>query len=134
MEERWFPRQVASLPAIVGFVAEFGTAHGLHDDLRFDVELVLEELFTNLVKYADGATSDIAIGLAKDPHGLTIRLRDPDPSGFDPTAPQPERPADALGPVAGGRGLKLVRTIADELRYERHDGFATLTVTKRIPD
>jgi anti-sigma regulatory factor (Ser/Thr protein kinase) len=133
MVERRFPRDVGALPAIVGFVADFSASHGLGDDPRYDVELILEELFTNLVKYAGGATSDIAIALARDGETLTIRMRDPDPGAFDITAERPPRAGDAIGPLPGGRGLQMVRAIADGLTYEHHDGIGTITVTKRIP-
>jgi anti-sigma regulatory factor (Ser/Thr protein kinase) len=133
MVERRFPRDVGALPAIVGFVADFSASHGLGADPRFDVELILEELFTNLVKYAGGATSDIAIALAREGDTLTIRMRDPNPAAFDITAERPRRAEDELGPLPGGRGLQMVRAIADDLSYEHRDGVGTIIVTKRIP-
>ncbi len=133
MVERRFPRDVGALPAIVGFVADFSASHGLGEDPRFDVELILEELFTNLVKYAGGATSDVTIALARDGDTLTIRIFDPDPTGFDVTTAPLSRPDDELGPLPGGRGLQMVRMISDRLDYERRDGVGTITVTKRIP-
>lgn len=132
MVERRFPRELGALPAIVGFVADFSTAHRVAADPRFDVELILEELFTNLVKYAAGSTTDVAIGLAREGDLLTIRMRDPNPVAFDVTVARPVKPDDALGPTPGGRGLRLVRAIADTIRYEHADGVGTTTVTKRI--
>ena len=35
---------------------------------------------------------------------------------------------------AGGRGLRLVRRVADDLRYNYHDRNSTITVTKRLDD
>jgi len=133
MVERRFPREVRALPAIVGFVADFSVSHGLGDDPRHDVELILEELFTNLVKYGGGATTDIAIALAREGDTLTIRMRDPNPTAFDITAPRPVVRGDDLGPLPGGRGLQMVRAMADKLSYEHQNGVGVITVTKRIP-
>ena len=49
---RRFPRAVGSLPALVAFVREFFAARGMDADHAFDVDLVLEELFTNMVRHA----------------------------------------------------------------------------------
>lgn len=133
MVERRFARDVGSLPDIVGFINEFGGSHGLADDPRFDAELIIEELFTNLVKYGTGTTSEIEIALARDGDSLTIRLRDRVVTPFDPSRAQPGPSDDELGPLPGGRGLELVRRIADDVHFDHHDGISTITVTKRIP-
>ncbi|MFI5371494.1 MAG: ATP-binding protein [Candidatus Eisenbacteria bacterium] len=133
MVERRFPRDVGALPAIVAFVSEFGGAHGLDADPRFDTELIIEELFTNLVKHGAGTTSEIEIALGRDGDALTIRLRDRVVTPFDPSAHRPPAAEDELGPIPGGRGLELVRRIADDVRFEHRDGVSTITVTKRIP-
>jgi anti-sigma regulatory factor (Ser/Thr protein kinase) len=133
MVERRFPRDVGALPAIVAFVSEFGRANGLDADPRFDTELIIEELFTNLVKYGTGTTSEIEIALGRDGDALTIRLRDRVMAPFDPSARRDSAGEDELGPLPGGRGLELVRRIADDIRFEHHDGISTITVTKRIP-
>ena len=133
MVERRFARNVGSLPDIVGFINEFGGSHGLGDDPRFDAELIIEELFTNLVKYGTGTTSEIEIALARDGDSLTIRLRDRVVTPFDPSQAHPGPSDDELGPLPGGRGLELVRRIADEVHFDHRDGVSTITVTKRIP-
>jgi anti-sigma regulatory factor (Ser/Thr protein kinase) len=133
MVERRFARDVGSLPDIVAFINEFGGSHGLDDDQRFDAELIIEELFTNLVKYGTGTTSEIEISLARDGDALTIRLRDRVVMPFDPSQSRPIPSGDELGPLPGGRGLELVRRIADQVQFEHNDGISTITVTKRIP-
>jgi anti-sigma regulatory factor (Ser/Thr protein kinase) len=133
MVERRFARDVGSLPDIVGFINEFGGSHGLGDDPRFDAELIIEELFTNLVKHGTGTTSEIEIALARDGDALTIRLRDRVVTPFDPSQVHRPSSGDELGPLPGGRGLELVRRIADDVRFEHRDGISTITVTKRIP-
>jgi anti-sigma regulatory factor (Ser/Thr protein kinase) len=130
---RRFPRRIAALPAIFEFVAEFGTSQGISEDQRYDVDLIIEELFTDFVKYNAGGVHDISIGLDRGDGHLTITLEDYDVEPFDVSmANQDETGAATLR--AGGRGLRLVRRVADDLRYNYHDRNSTITVTKRLDD
>src|SRR5262249_37089633 len=55
---RSFPREIGSIRAIAALVREFMTGERLGDDAAGDLDLVLEEAFTNLVKYGRGARGD----------------------------------------------------------------------------
>jgi anti-sigma regulatory factor (Ser/Thr protein kinase) len=133
MVERRFAREVGSLEAIFDFVTEFAARHQLSEDQRFEVDLVLEELFTNLVKYSSQRVKKIAIGLDRRGPELTLVMRDFDAEEFDITGHPPEgNGGDSAVPRAGGRGLALVRRYADEFRYDYHDRNGTITVTKRL--
>jgi anti-sigma regulatory factor (Ser/Thr protein kinase) len=52
---RSFPRSFDSLEEIFAFTSEFFGRHELDRDLLPTVDLVLEELFTNMVKYSPAA-------------------------------------------------------------------------------
>ena len=133
MVERRFARDVRSLEAIFEFVTEFAAHQHLSEDQRFEVDLVLEELFTNLVKYSSQRLQEIAIGLDRQGPELTLVMRDFDTEEFDITRHRlPENGADPADPTPGGRGLALVRRYADEFRYDYHDRNGTITVTKRL--
>jgi len=133
MLEGRFPRDIGALPAIFEFVAQFGSAHGITEDQRFDVDLIIEELFTNMVKYNTAGTRPITIGLERERERLIITLRDFDVEPFDVTKPVPGRSNDPNeAPMPGGRGLQLVRQVADDVRYDYGDRNSTITVTKRL--
>lgn len=130
---RRFPRAVGSLPALVAFVREFFAARGLRADQAFDVDLVLEELFTNMVRHARGGTSEIEVGLDDDGALLTLRLRDEGVEPWDPgaaPAPQLDRPVAERRP--GGLGIHFIRTLARELRFEHADGTTTVTAVLEV--
>ena len=133
MVERCFARKFETLEAIYGFIREFLAERGIDSDAAYDLDLIAEELFTNMVKYGRGANRDIAIALDWDASTLTIRLRDFDVEPFDPTQ---EPPADTTRPIserrAGGLGLHLVRQIADRIDYRYEGRDSTITVTKRL--
>lgn len=132
MLERRFPRDIGALPAIFDFVAEFAAEHGLSDDQRFDADLIVEELFTNMVKYNVGGVEDISIGLNRNGAQMTLTLRDFDVAPFDPTRSATSATGRDEAPRGGGRGLHLVHCVADEVRYDYRDRNSTITVTKRL--
>jgi anti-sigma regulatory factor (Ser/Thr protein kinase) len=132
VDERRFPRAIASLDAIFATIADFLREHGLDRGCAFDLDLIAEELFTNMVKY--GGAADVGFALAKEGDVVTMVFRDIGGPPYDVTLPRTLPAADT--PLAerrpGGLGLHLVQRIADGLDY-RHDGrTGTITVTKRI--
>ena len=133
MVERRFQRTMTSLEAIYSFVREFLSSQGIGHEAAFDLDLIAEELFTNMVKYGRGGSPEIAIALAWDAPTMTLRIKDFGAERFDPT----EGPAvDVNRPIeqrrAGGLGLHLVRRIADRLDYAHDETCSTITVTKRL--
>jgi anti-sigma regulatory factor (Ser/Thr protein kinase) len=130
MSGRRFGRTLGSLESIFGFVAGFLEANGLPAAAAFELDLVIEELFTNMVKYHPLGASEIEIGLSRSGPDVVVVIRDSDVEPFDPTTAPP---ADLDRPLherrAGGLGLHLVRRIARDLRYEHRDRCSTITVT-----
>lgn len=133
MLERHFPRSVASLPSLVAFVREFFASSGLDDERAYDVDLVLEELFVNMVRHARGGRPEVAVGLALDGDSLTLTLRDFDVEPWNPAAaPRPDLNRSVEDYRPGGLGLHLVRIIAQDLRYDHDDGTTTLTAVLKV--
>ena len=131
--ERKFSRRIEALDGIWTFIEAFLDAHALSRDLSFDVGLIIEELFTNMVKYSGDGTKDIAIGLDLDARGVIITLTDRDVEPFDPTRlPEvdPERPLADRKP--GGLGIHFVRRLADDFSYEYRERTSRITVVKRV--
>jgi anti-sigma regulatory factor (Ser/Thr protein kinase) len=131
-----FPRQVDALEAITAFTA---TALGDAADaeLRHVVDFTIEELFTNMVKYAPGgARIDIEIECSAE--GVEVTLTDTDVALFDPTqAPDVDIDAPIGERRPGGLGLHLVRRLVDVLDYRydpaRREGRTHFRVGPRPP-
>ena len=137
MMERRFRRDVQALEGIFDFVTEFAATEGVPLEPRYAVDLIVEELFTNMVKYSVLGSEDIAIALERRGGSLIIVLQDFGVDKFDVTADRSLGNGAPVGapvgePVAGGRGLDLVRQYADEIRYDYRDRVSTITVTKRL--
>lgn len=130
--EKRFPRDVAALESLFGFIAEFHSqSHVMDQDAR-EVELIAEELFTNFVRHNDGK-QEIAVQLERIGDTVRIRIKDEDVEEFDPTqAPEPDQSTPIERRRAGGMGIVLVRRLAQDVSYDYHDRTSTVTVVKRL--
>jgi anti-sigma regulatory factor (Ser/Thr protein kinase) len=102
-------------------VEQFGKDCGLDPDDTAVANLVLDELVSNVIKYAydDGQEHQILVTVEIRPDLLIISVED-DGKPFNPT----EAPAPNLGlPVEewplGGLGVHIVKSIANAIEYRR---------------
>ena len=125
--------KVEELTRISNAVEELAESEGWPPALTFRVNLVLEEFGINVINYAyeeDGR--DFELTLSSAPDTLTIEFTDDgvpfnpleDKSEPDTSAPVEERPV-------GGLGIHLVRTMTEEMRYERQNSKNHSTLVMR---
>ena len=121
---RGFARKITSLDEIFRFLGEFADGHEIDERAALTMNLVVEELFTNMVRHNRGGGDEIVIGLDRADGRLCLELVDTDVEPFDP---------DSVGAVPvnagiderrpGGLGIHLVRSLVDDLQYDyRPDG------------
>ena len=120
-----------ALAELVAFTAAGLEREGIDRRLLVVVDFVLEELFTNVVKYGH-STADIQVELRAVPGGVEVRLTAQGVADFDVTrAP----PADTTLPLEqrqpGGLGLHLIRQLVDSIEYEYQDAQRRSRVTFR---
>jgi anti-sigma regulatory factor (Ser/Thr protein kinase) len=126
------PRRMESLAILVDFVREFLEAENLSEDAAFDMDLVLEELFTNLVRHGRGE-GDIEVELSRAPGEVRITLRAAEASPFDPTAaPRVNVTLPLEQRRAGGLGIHFVHQLCNIFRYEWTDGVGTTLVVMGV--
>ncbi len=124
-----------NLQYIQGAVEELGQREAWPESLTFKVNLVLEELGLNILTHGrqgGGRRPEIEIVLTSEDETLTIEVLD-DGQPFDPLedAPRPDVDAGIEDRNIGGLGLHLVRTMMDDLHYQRDDGKNRLTLVAR---
>ena len=130
MVVRSFARAIHSLADLHAFVHAFCDQRGIERDRAFDLDLVLEELFTNQVKYHPRGR-EIEVALDGDVRQVTMTVTDRDVERFDPTSIQDAGPPHEDELLEGGRGLRLVRALTDELRYDYRERTSRITAIKR---
>ena len=131
MEKR-FPRHKDSLQEIFSFVSEFCSANNINESNLFEVDFIIEEIFTNQVKYAK-STHDILLGLDLKGDMLTMTVTDFDVDPFDPTKSKPvdiDLPLEERKP--GGLGIHFVKDMADSIDYAYKDRQSKVTITKKM--
>jgi sigma-B regulation protein RsbU (phosphoserine phosphatase) len=118
-EARSFGRAFGSLAAIFAFSADFFARHGIVRELLSTVDLALEELFTNMVKYSTTSDAEVRIEMTPVDGGVEVTMIDYDVEPFDMTRlPEVDvtLPIEARRP--GGLGLHLIRHLLDSIDYE----------------
>ena len=131
VSSRIFPADRTAPRAAASWLRSLPT--GLSDTRLADAELCLDELVTNVIRYAWTDTNrpdshTIHIAVDRTSSELEIVVQD-DGRPFDPTAAAlPPLPHSLEEATPGGRGLLLVRSIAPRLAYERRDGVNRVTM------
>lgn len=132
---RAFSRSYDALDDLFAFTAAAFASEDIAPGLRLDVDFVLEELFTNVVKYGRSTDAPVRIELAAVDGGVEVTLTDEDADDFDVTR---ARQADVHAPIEqrqpGGLGLHLIRKLVDhiEYRYIQEAGHAQVTFRKTL--
>jgi anti-sigma regulatory factor (Ser/Thr protein kinase) len=139
----------ADLARLTEFASEFTRRHRLVDEETARLQIILDELFTNVVNHgyeatAGGATAgeatageehreghiDVALSLEGD--RLIIEFVD-DGQPFDPlTGPLPDLDLPAETRPIGGVGIAIVRALVDESSYRREGDRNCLTLSRKV--
>ena len=113
-------------------VSRFVRECSLEDQVEFDLNLVLEELFVNALRHGgcEGMQNAIRIQLQSTEDGVVVKYSDRG-IPFDPTtAPAPDLETSLEDRRAGGLGIHFVRELMSGLRYQRCGDENWLTMTR----
>jgi phosphoserine phosphatase len=116
---RTFRRSFDSIQDIFTFTAEVFAREQLDPLLLPSVDLTLEELFTNVVKYSASSGANVRVDMTKLGSGVEVTLTDYDVEPFDVTrAPDVDTSSPIEHRRPGGLGLHLIRRLVDKVEYE----------------
>lgn len=131
--ERHFKRDIGELSVIVPFLEEAVEQLGLDPGASFALNMVVEELFTNMVKYNGKGADDIMISVERDGDWMSVHLVDFDSEPFDYTeAGEVDTSAPLHERKPGGLGIHLVKRFMDEVMYEYKERKTTIRLGKRL--
>jgi anti-sigma regulatory factor (Ser/Thr protein kinase) len=124
-------RSYDSLEEMYEITERFFLQEGVEHSIRFPVHFVMEELFTNMVKYQPKNSNDILLAVNTADGAVTVSLTDYDVDEFDVRV---NRNIDTNAPLEertpGGLGLHLIHKMVDSLDYDYAGRQSTVTFTK----
>ncbi len=137
--ERRFNLQVPSSTENLALIREFVTSIGrqatLSDEELTQLELAVDEACANVIEHAYGhdITKDVSVRATFDDEKLMISVID-EGRGFDPGNVQQDSVEQLVhARKSGGLGIRLIRTLMDEVSYEIVPGQKNeLHMTKHI--
>jgi anti-sigma regulatory factor (Ser/Thr protein kinase) len=116
---RGFRREIDALDEIFRFLEDFVAAAAIDERTAFTINLVVEELFTNMVRHNTGGGDVIDLGIGRVGDTLRLELIDFDVEPFDPAGvPAPPLAAGIGERRPGGLGIHLVQAMVDDLNYD----------------
>ncbi|MCW8984477.1 MAG: ATP-binding protein [Thermoanaerobaculales bacterium] len=130
-----FRREIDAIGEVFAFLETFADGQEIDEKTAFCINLVVEELFTNMVRHNQGGGDRITVSLERRNDRVHLELVDIDVEPFDPnTAEVPPVDAGIAERRPGGLGIYLVRKMVDDLNYnyEPEGRRMRITVTKTL--
>ncbi len=128
-----FDVETAAVGRAAAALDAFGAAQRVPRDALWPVQVALDEVVANIVSHAAGGNSGRAfdVWFRRDGENIEIVVADDGPP-FDPLdRPDPDVTLPLEGRQPGGLGIMLVKSLMDDVRYERTTR-NVLTMRKRI--
>ena len=125
---------LSELNTLCRHLEDCGSLMDLPQKCMFEINLGLDELFTNIISYGykDDSEHQIKISLAKDNGTLVVKVED-DGVPFNPlevSAPDVAEDLDSIN--IGGLGIHLVKNMMDDVDYQRIEGKNKLIMKKSV--
>ena len=129
------PSSTENLALIREFVTTVGAQAGLAESEIAKLELAVDEACANVIEHAYGhdASKEMIVRANFDGDSITFEIVDTG-KGFDPSQIQQEELESLIAKRKdGGLGMRLIKTLMDEVQYEIGPGQKNeLRMTKRI--
>jgi anti-sigma regulatory factor (Ser/Thr protein kinase) len=125
---------LSELDTLCQNLERFGKKIGLSKKSIFEINLALDELFTNIISYGYDDNDDHMIKITITPRNQEVGLCIEDdgvpfnPADFEP----PDIAASVETCKIGGLGIHIIKKLIDEICYERCGSKNVLTLKKRL--
>jgi serine/threonine-protein kinase RsbW len=124
--------RMTELEKLTRFVEQSGERLCLPDKCMFEINLALEEVFSNIVHYAfnDKRKHTVKVAINARKGKLSLSIED-DGRPFNPLLEAPPRPKRGVEDCdVGGLGIHLIRRLMDDVRYARRANRNELTLIR----
>ena len=126
---------LSELNTLCRHLEDCGSMMGLTQRCMSEINLGLDELFTNIISYGfkDNCEHQIKFSLAKENETLVVKVED-DGIPFNPLeVAGPDAAPDIESIKIGGLGIHLVKNMMDDVNYQRVKGKNKLIMKKSVP-
>ncbi|MEK9727982.1 MAG: ATP-binding protein, partial [Candidatus Margulisiibacteriota bacterium] len=114
-------------------IQQFSVQHDLEDKIEKTINLVLEELISNIIYhgYTNHESHTLFIKINLDETHIRIEIQD-NASAFNPITDAPKIDTNIIDSdrEVGGLGIHIIKNMVDELTYLRKDNKNHLTIVK----
>lgn len=118
-----FTNDMQELTHVIQVVNVFLEPRKLQSKLIYAVNLILEEILMNIVKYGydDENSHEIEVQIGVEEGEVALTVMD-DGKEFNPlTIPEPDRSKSAMDRIEEGLGLQFVRHMRNAMEYRREN-------------
>jgi serine/threonine-protein kinase RsbW len=125
---------LSELKTLCRHIYHFGQANGLPEVFISEINICLDELFTNIVMYGfkDDLKHIIRFNIYMDRNALILNIED-NGLPFNPLMKKDSKlPDDIDQAKIGGLGIHIVKKLMDDIEYERKGGRNRLTLKKYL--
>ncbi len=122
------------LEVLCKHVSRFCKSAGIVEKDQFQINLALDELFTNIISHGfqDGQPHRIRITVDHQGGEVVITIED-DGISFNPLdLPAPDLKCDLKERGVGGLGITLIKAFMDQVRYRRQKDKNILVLKKKV--
>lgn len=135
MKELTVDATVENVPVVTDFVNEQLEANGCSMKVQAQIDIAIDELFSNIAFYAYNPSvgpATVRVEIAEDPLSVAISFID-NGVPYDPLKKaDPDTTLSAEERQIGGLGIYMVKKSMDQVTYEYKDGQNILTIKKNI--
>ena len=133
MKEITVPAAPDSVETVTAFVNEQLDAIHCPLPVRTQVDIAVDEVFSNIVRYAYGpekGSATVRTDVTDEPLSMTITFIDRGKPYNPLTTAAPDTTLPARQRRIGGLGVFILKNTMDDIAYEYRDGMNILTIRK----
>jgi len=126
---------IDQLEKIRGFVSQAAEAFGFEECEGYKIVMAVDEACSNIIRHGYGKNSNekLHIVIQTTDNRFIVTVNDRGKCYDLRTHPLPDMEAYLTAKKSGGLGIKLIRSLVDEIQYEQSNGENKLVPTKRLP-
>ena len=135
MKELTLAAEIESISSVTDFVNEELEAIGCPMKTQIQIDIAIDELFSNIVFYAyepHSGSVTVQFEVESDPPAVRLTFIDSGKPYNPLEAEEPDITSSAEDRKIGGLGIFMVRKSMDDMQYAFRDGQNILTIRKKL--